>query len=133
VRAASVNARDWHIMRGEPRLARLADRDTFGLRGRDLGADRVLDYTVEDFTRTGRTYEVVVDLAENRHLRDLRRVAGPAGSLVLSGGGVSGHGRLVGPMRLLLWSQISGRLTNTPIHVPGPDRPPTRRAHSLIR
>ena len=33
VRAASVNARDWHIMRGEPRLARLADRDTFGLRG----------------------------------------------------------------------------------------------------
>ena len=30
VRAASVNARDWHIMRGEPRLARLLDASTFG-------------------------------------------------------------------------------------------------------
>jgi NADPH:quinone reductase-like Zn-dependent oxidoreductase len=30
VAAASVNARDWHVMRGEPRLARLLDRTTFG-------------------------------------------------------------------------------------------------------
>ena len=30
VRAASVNARDWHVMRGEPRLARLLDSATFG-------------------------------------------------------------------------------------------------------
>lgn len=33
VHAASVNARDWHIMRGEPRLARLMDRKVFALRG----------------------------------------------------------------------------------------------------
>ena len=32
IRAASINARDWHEMRGEPRLARLLARDTFGLR-----------------------------------------------------------------------------------------------------
>jgi len=32
VHAASVNARDWHIMRGEPRLARLLDRSTFAAR-----------------------------------------------------------------------------------------------------
>src|SRR5687767_10865356 len=32
VKAASVNARDWHVMRGEPRLARLLDRGTFALR-----------------------------------------------------------------------------------------------------
>ena len=31
--AASVNARDWHIMRGEPRIARLMDRSIFGWRG----------------------------------------------------------------------------------------------------
>ena len=30
MRAASVNARDWHVMRGEPRMARLLDRRTFG-------------------------------------------------------------------------------------------------------
>ena len=30
VAAASVNAADWHVMRGDPELARLADRGTFG-------------------------------------------------------------------------------------------------------
>ena len=33
VHAASVNARDWHIMRGEPRVARLLDPAIFGRRG----------------------------------------------------------------------------------------------------
>ena len=33
VEAASVNARDWHIMRGEPRIARLMDRSIFGWTG----------------------------------------------------------------------------------------------------
>ena len=33
VHAASVNARDWHVMRGEPRVARLMDRTLFGRRG----------------------------------------------------------------------------------------------------
>jgi threonine dehydrogenase-like Zn-dependent dehydrogenase len=32
VHASSVNARDWHIMRGEPRLARLLDRSVFDRR-----------------------------------------------------------------------------------------------------
>jgi NADPH:quinone reductase-like Zn-dependent oxidoreductase len=34
VHAASVNARDWHITRGEPRLARLLDPRTFAARRR---------------------------------------------------------------------------------------------------
>ena len=33
VHAASVNARDWHVMRGEPRVARLMDRTLFGRGG----------------------------------------------------------------------------------------------------
>ena len=33
IAAASVNAADWHIMRGEPRVARLMDRSTFGRKG----------------------------------------------------------------------------------------------------
>ena len=43
IAAASVNAADWHIMRGEPRVARLMDRSIFGrtgprerIRGRDF-------------------------------------------------------------------------------------------------
>ena len=33
ITAASVNAADWHLMRGEPRIARLMDRGIFGRKG----------------------------------------------------------------------------------------------------
>jgi NADPH:quinone reductase-like Zn-dependent oxidoreductase len=246
VKAASVNARDWHIMRGEPRLARLMDTNTFArrgprvaIRGTDfagvveavgagvtrwrpgdavlgegtgtfaehtvvpaeqiaavpdglpfdaaaalplaattallcldaaeaepgstvlingasggvgtfalqlarirqlrvtavvsprnaeqavrLGADTVIDYTTSDFTRDGKRYDVVIDLVGNRRLRDLHRVLRPGGALVLSGGGVSGQGRIVGPLGLLLRAQLyrraAGRIL-TPLAKPGPE------------
>lgn len=231
VHAASLNARDWHVMRGEPRVARLIDRTTFGLRaprqvvrGTDLagvvdavgadvtrwkvgdpvfgegsgafadyalasqdqlavlpagvsfaeaaclplaastallclretglgeggsvlvngasggvgtfavqaakavglqvtavvsprnvdlaeslGADEVVDYAVSDFTRIGQTYDAVIDLVGNRTLRELRRTVRPGGRLVLSGGGVAGQGRIVGPMRLLAGAMAAAR------------------------
>ena len=240
VRAASVNARDWHVMRGEPRLARLLDRRSFGLRGprveirgtdlagtveavgegvtrwrvgdhvfgegtatfadhavvpadqldvipaglgfdeaatlplaattallcldaadpapgdsvlvngasggvgtfaiqlakarelqvtavvsprnaalaTSLGADVVVDRTADDFTRCGVRYDVVVDLVGNRGLRDLRRAVRPGGALVLSGGGTSGQGRVVGPIRLLLWGQVYGRIRGLRVLTP---------------
>ena len=240
VKTASVNARDWHVMRGEPRLARLLDRGTFALRrprvatrgtdlagtveaisddvtrwrvgdhvfgegtatfadyavvpaaqlaplpsglgfdeaatlplagttallcldaaspapgqsvlvngasggvgtfaiqiakamsldvtavvstrnvalAKSLGADRVIDYTAEDFTHTGIQHDVVVDLVGNRGLRDLRKVVRPGGALVLSGGGVSGQGRLVGPLRLLVWGQLYGRASGLRVITP---------------
>jgi NADPH:quinone reductase-like Zn-dependent oxidoreductase len=240
VHAASVNARDWHVMRGEPRLARLVDRRVFGRRGprvatrgtdlagvvaavgdgveqwrpgdavfgegegtfaeyavasadqlaelpagtpfdrastlplaastallcldetrlepggellingasggvgtfavqvskamglhvtavvstrnvalaRSLGADEVVDYTVTDFTRTGATYDAVVDLVGNRRLRDLRRVVRPGGRLVLSGGGRPGEGRVVGPLRLLMGTMAVARFQPFEVAVP---------------
>jgi NADPH:quinone reductase-like Zn-dependent oxidoreductase len=229
VEAASVNARDWHVMRGEPRIARLMDRSVFGWRGprlrvrgtdyagvvesvgpavtdwavgdrvfgeasetlaeyvaapvgamarvpdavsmeqaaalplaattaleclraadpragstvlvngasggvgtfvvqlathmglhvtavcsarnsnqaRSLGADRVIDYASEDFVAGGCTYDLVIDLVGNRSLRDLRGRVRPSGSLVLSGGGVPGEGRFVGPIGLLMRAQLA--------------------------
>ena len=240
VMAASLNARDWHAMRGEPRLARLMDRATFGLRrpwaatrgtdvagvveavgagvtrwqpgdavfgegtatfaqhavvpadrlaaipdgvtfeeaaalplaattallcldagepvagstvlindasggvgtfalqlaktmqlrttavvsprnadlARSLGAEHVIDYTTQDFTRRGQRYDVVIDLVGNRAIRDLRRTVRTRGTLVLSGGGVSGRGRLVGPLALLIRAQIYSRLTRLRIQTP---------------
>lgn len=245
VEAASVNARDWHIMRGEPRIARLMDRTIFGWRGprvpvrgtdfagvvaevgpavadwavgdrvfgeasatlaeyvaapvgamarvpdgvsmeqaaalplaattaleclraadprpgstvlvngasggvgtfvvqlattmglhvtavcsarnsdqaRSLGAEVVIDYAKEDFAASGSTYDLVIDLVGNRSLRDLRGRVKSLGSLVLSGGGVPGEGRFVGPIELLVKAQLSrkrrGPTVFTPLASPG--------------
>lgn len=56
---------------------------------RSLGADHVVDYTREDFTRTGARYDLVFDLVGNRTLADCRRALNPTGMLILAGGGVS--------------------------------------------
>ncbi len=68
---------------------------------RSLGADHVVDYTRHDPMRTGRRHDVLFDLVANRSLRDLRRALTPRGTLILSGGGVSEGGTLLGPVGLL--------------------------------
>jgi NADPH:quinone reductase-like Zn-dependent oxidoreductase len=79
---------------------------------RSLGADHVVDYTVEDFTRNGRRYDVVLDLVGNRSLTDFRRALTPTGTLVLSGGGVSSGGSMFGPMGLMLRGQLMSRFVH---------------------
>jgi NADPH:quinone reductase-like Zn-dependent oxidoreductase len=69
---------------------------------RGLGADHVVDYTRDDFAT--RRYDVVLDLVGNRSLADLRRAAD---TVVIGGGGVSRGGSLVGPMGLVIRSQLS--------------------------
>jgi NADPH:quinone reductase-like Zn-dependent oxidoreductase len=76
---------------------------------RSVGADHVIDYTSEDFSRNGQRYDVVFDLVGNRSLTDCRRALTPEGTLVLSGGGVSQGGSLVGPMALFVKSMLLSR------------------------
>lgn len=52
---------------------------------RALGADRVLDYTREDFTRGGERYDVVLDVAGGHSWHAIKRVLEPAGRLVIVG------------------------------------------------
>jgi NADPH:quinone reductase-like Zn-dependent oxidoreductase len=52
-----------------------------------LGADRVIDYTREDFTRSSDRYDVIFDLVGNHTLRAMRRALGPRGVFVGCGGG----------------------------------------------
>jgi NADPH:quinone reductase-like Zn-dependent oxidoreductase len=53
---------------------------------RGIGADHVIDYTREDFTRNGQRYDVIVDIAGSRPLAQLRRSLTPDGTLVVAGG-----------------------------------------------
>lgn len=83
-------------------------------RARELGADRVLDYAQEDYTRLDERFDLIVDVAGTHSWRQNRRVLTPGGRLVLAGA-PSGN-RLTGPMgrlaRLWLTSRL-GRQTLT--------------------
>lgn len=61
---------------------------------RSLGADHVIDYTRDDFSRAGLLYDVILDTAGNRPLSDLRKALTPRGTLVIVGG--EGGGKLTG-------------------------------------
>jgi NADPH:quinone reductase-like Zn-dependent oxidoreductase len=76
---------------------------------RSVGADHVVDYTREDFTRSGRRYDVVFDLVGNRSMRECRRALRRGGVLVLSGGGVYRGGSLFGPLGLIIGATVKRR------------------------
>ena len=63
---------------------------------RSLGADHVIDYTQEDFIRSGQKYDLIFQLAGTRSPSDCRRALSCKGTLVLSSGESSG--RWLGPL-----------------------------------
>jgi len=52
---------------------------------RSLGADHVVDYTMTDFARTGRRYDLILDTIGNRSVSDLRRALAEGGKAAVSG------------------------------------------------
>ena len=80
---------------------------------RSIGADHVIDYTRDDFTRTAVRYDVVIDPGGNRSVRHLRRILAPGGRLVLLG---AGHGP-GGAMGRLAGGIIRKRVLRQPIAI----------------
>ena len=53
---------------------------------RSIGANQVIDYTQEDFTKGGQRYDLILDAVGNHSLSACRRVLNPKGILVMAGG-----------------------------------------------
>lgn len=65
---------------------------------RSLGADRVIDYTKEDFSQSGERYDLIVDNVGTQPLANFRRALAPDGICVMIGGGGPDEGNWIGPM-----------------------------------
>jgi len=61
---------------------------------RSIGADRVIDYTQEDFTKSGQRYDLIFDLVATHSLSAFRRVLNPTGIYV--GAGIGPGGSMIG-------------------------------------
>ena len=86
-------------------LARLAGADVTAVdRGdkldfmRELGAERVVDYTREDALAGGNRFDRIIDPVARRRLSDYRRILSRDGTLVVVGGGVERCFRLERPV-----------------------------------
>ena len=71
---------------------------------RSIGADHVIDYTTQDFTRSGERYDFILDNVSNRSLTELRRALTPNGMLIPNGGNFGNH-----------WFSSAGRLVRATV------------------
>jgi NADPH:quinone reductase-like Zn-dependent oxidoreductase len=69
-----------------------------------IGADYVIDYTRDDFTRTGARYDVILDMADKRSLPDRRRALTPHGTLIPNSG--AGN-RWIGSLGRIVWARMA--------------------------
>jgi NADPH:quinone reductase-like Zn-dependent oxidoreductase len=101
-------------------------------RVRSLGADRVIDYTREDYTLTGERCDLIIDVAGNRSWRHNERVLFPGGTVVLVG--MPTGGRLFGPLPRLVRTVGAAKIGRRKLafFVCKPDRPGLARLRELI-
>lgn len=71
---------------------------------RSLGADRVIDYTHDDFTLDNQRYDLLLDNVGNRSLSDMRRILTPNGKCVMAGAPKSLWATLTRVSKAFVWS-----------------------------
>ena len=77
---------------------------------RTLGADHLIDYTKEDFTKIGRKYDLIFDVKTTRSIFDYKRALFPNGAYVTVGG------KTLRVLQLLLFKKLAG---NYKMHMVG--------------
>ena len=73
---------------------------------RSLGADRVVDYTKDDFTRIGERHDLVIDIAGSRSFRELRRVLTSEATVVIVGAKFPSRG-VLGPLAHVIGTRMA--------------------------
>ena len=78
---------------------------------RSIGADHVIDYTNEDFTKGGGRYDLILDNVGNHSMSTTRRALSPNGTLLSNGGGHSGGklGRVIKAAVVSMFVRQQGR------------------------
>ena len=73
---------------------------------RSMGAAHVIDYRREDFTRNGKSYDLILDVKTNRSILDCARALSPNGTYATVGGAM---GRLIPALLLGPWISLTSR------------------------
>lgn len=81
---------------------------------RSLGADHLIDYTKEDYTRSGQQYDKILDVIAHRSVSDYKRALKPGGSFVMIGGSM---GWLL--VQLMLFGSIISKFGNKKLGLMG--------------
>lgn len=79
---------------------------------RSIGADHVIDYTLEDYTTSGRRYDRILDVAGNRSIFECRRALKPKGRYVVIPGSIPRlfQAMVLGPLLSIIGSRKMGML-----------------------
>jgi NADPH:quinone reductase-like Zn-dependent oxidoreductase len=83
---------------------------------RSIGADHVIDYTQEDFTKNGQRYDLILDFAAHHLIFDYKRALSPKGIYVMVGGSMARifQAMFLGPLISMTTSKKMGILAHKP-------------------
>jgi NADPH:quinone reductase-like Zn-dependent oxidoreductase len=79
---------------------------------KSLGADHIIDYTKEDFTKSADRYDVMLDNVGNHSLSECKGVLTSAGKYVLIGGGGANDQGFLGGLGKALWAMVFSKFVN---------------------
>ena len=83
---------------------------------RSIGADHVIDYTQEDFTKNGQRYDLILAANGNRSMFEYKRALAPTGRYVVTGGSMAQlfQAMLLGPLLSTAGRQNMGNVLARP-------------------
>jgi len=83
---------------------------------RSIGADHVIDYTQEDFTKNGQRYDWILDFAAHHSIFDYKRALSPKGIYVMVGGSAATFLQtlFLGPLISMIGNKKMGLLAHKP-------------------